>query len=114
MAAELLDNGRDFARGNTLNIHFGQGEFKCLFTADALFEGAGIEVEVTANLGNIELDRPQAGGEGFGFKAVGVALTSVGALVGLGLQGLSAFLGHRLVDEQAETFGQAGGAFFSQ
>ena len=42
-AAELFDDGGDFAGGDALDIHFGQGEFEGLLAADAFFQGAGIE-----------------------------------------------------------------------
>ena len=35
--AEFLDEGGDFARGDALDIHFGQGQFEGLLGADALF-----------------------------------------------------------------------------
>jgi hypothetical protein len=59
----------------------------------------------------LELDGAEAGGEGFGFEAIGVALAGFGAFVGLGLEGLAAFLAHGFIDEQADAFGEAAGAF---
>ena len=114
VAAELLDDGGDFAGGDALDIHFGQGQFEGLLAADALFQGAGIEVQVAADLRDLELDGADAGGEGFGFEAIGVALAGVGAFVGLGLEGLGAFLAHGFVDQQADAFGEAAGAFVSE
>ena len=43
-AAELFDDGGDFAGGNALNIHLGESDFEGLFAADALVEGGGIEL----------------------------------------------------------------------
>lgn len=40
-AAELLDDGGDFAGGDALDIHFGQGQFKRLFAADAFSKALG-------------------------------------------------------------------------
>ena len=51
LAAELFDDGRDLAGGNALNVHFGQGEFEGLFTADALLEGGGIEAQIAPHWG---------------------------------------------------------------
>ena len=85
-AAELFDNGGDFAGGDALNIHFGHGEFEGLFAAHAFFQGAGIEVQFAADLRDPEVDGADAGGEGLGFEAVGVALAGFGAFVGLGLE----------------------------
>src|ERR1035441_5113603 len=91
-AAELLDDGGDFAGGDALDIHFGQGQHERLLAAHALFQGAGIEVQAAPDLGDAELDGTDAGGEGFGFEAIGVALAGFGAFVGLGLEGMRAFL----------------------
>jgi hypothetical protein len=85
-----------------------------LFAADAFFEGAGIEVQIAAHLRDLELDRADASGEGLGFEAVGVALAGVGALVGQGLQGFGSLLLHGFVDQQADAFGHAVGAIFSE
>ena len=43
VAAELFDDGGDFAGGDALHIHFGQGQFEGLLAADAFFQGVGIE-----------------------------------------------------------------------
>ena len=113
-AAELLDDGGDFAGGDALDIHFGQGQFEGLFAADALFQGAGIELDLPADLRDTELDGADAGVESLGFEAVGVALAGLRAFVGLGLEGLRAFLTHRFVDQEADAFGEAGGALLSE
>ena len=83
LAAELFDDGRDFAGGNALHIHFGQGQFEGLFAADALLEGGGIEVQIAAHLRDLELNGTAAGDEGFGLETIGVAQAGVGAFVGL-------------------------------
>lgn len=113
-AAEFLDNGGDFAGGDTLDIHFGQGQFEGLLGADALFQSAGIELGFATNLRHAEGDGTDAAGEGLGFVAVGVTLASVGAFVGLGLENLMAFDAHGFVDEQADAFGEAGVALLGQ
>ena len=41
-----------------------------------------------------------------------MALAGVGAFVGLGLERLGAFLAHGFIDEEADAFGKAAGAFF--
>ena len=109
VAAELLDDGGDFAGGDALDIHFGQGQHERLLAANALFQGAGIEVQAAPDLRDAELNGTDAGGEGLRFEAVGVALAGFGAFVGLGLQGLRAFLAHGFVDQEADAFGQAAG-----
>src|ERR1035438_6914201 len=114
-AAELLDDGGDFAGGDALDIHFGQGQHEGLLAAHALFQGAGIEVQAAPDLRDLELDGTDAGVEGFGFEAVGVALAGFGAFVGLGLEGLRAFLAHGFVDQEADAFGEAAaGALLSE
>ena len=92
VAAELFHDGRDFAGGHPLDIHFGQSQLEGLLAADAFFERVGIEVQIAAHLRDLELDRADAGGEGLGFEAVGVALAGVSAFVGLGLERVAAFL----------------------
>jgi hypothetical protein len=112
VAAELFDDGRDFAGGNALNVHFGQGQFERLFTADALLEGGGIEVQIAADLRDLELNGAAAGDEGFGLETIGVAQAGVGSFIGLGLEGLGTLLAHGFIDEQADALGEAAGAFF--
>jgi len=109
-AAEFLDNGGDFAGGNALDIHFCEGEFEGLFGAQAFLEGAGVKGYIAADLGDVELDGAEAGGEGFVLEAIGIAEAGLGALVRSGLEDLGTFDPHGLVDEQAEAFGEAGGA----
>jgi hypothetical protein len=41
-----------------------------------------------------------------------VALAGVSAFVGLGLERVRAFLAHGFIDEEADAFGEAAGAFF--
>ena len=106
-AAEFLDDGGDFAGGDALHVHLGQGELERLLAAHALFEGAGIEVQVAAHLGDLEGEGTQAGGEGFGFEAIGVAGAGGGALVGLGLESGGALVTHGFIDEEAQAFGEA-------
>lgn len=114
MAAELLHNGRDFAGGNALDVHFGQREFQGLFTANALFERRGEELNIAPDLRDAEGDRPQAGGQCLGFEAIGVSLACFDALVRLRLEHLTAFLAHGFVDQKADAFGQALGAFIGE
>ena len=112
-AAELFDDGGDFAGGDALDVHLGQGEFERLLTAHAFVEGAGIEAHPAADLWDSEGDRAEARIESFGFEAVGVARAGIGAFIGLGLESLSTFLDHGFVDEQTNAFGQAASALFS-
>ncbi len=62
-AAELLDNGGDFARGDALDIHFGHSQFEGLLGAEAFFQGAGIEGGLAPDLGHTEGDGADAAGE---------------------------------------------------
>ena len=112
VAAELFDDGRDLAGGNALNVHFGQGQFEGLFTADALLKGGGIEVQIAADLRDLELNGTAAGDEGFGLETIGVAQAGVGPFIGLGMEGLGTLLAHGFIDEQADALGEATGAFF--
>ena len=82
-----------------MDVHFGQGQFEGLFAADALLEGGGIEVQIAAHLGDLELDGTASGDEGFGLETIGVAEAGVGPFIGLGLEGLETFLGHGFIDE---------------
>ena len=113
-AAEFLDDGGDFAGGDTLDVHFGHGEFEGLFGAETLFQGTGIKDGFTPDLRDAEGDGADAAGEGFRFVAVGVAFARVGAFVGLGLEDVMTFDAHGLVDEEAETFGEAVVTLLSQ
>jgi hypothetical protein len=114
VAAELLDDGGDFAGGNALDIHFGDGQFEGLLAADAFLEGGGIEVQIAAHWGDLELDGTTAGGEGLGFEAIGVAKAGLGAFIGLGLEGVGSFLAHGFIDEPPDAFGETAGAIFSE
>ena len=101
-AAEFFDDRGDFSGGDALDVHFGEGEFEGLFTAAALFEGGGVEVQIAADLGDVKGDGAEAGGEGFVLKAIGVTGACEGAFVGFGLEGLGTFDVHGLIDEQAD------------
>jgi hypothetical protein len=59
-------------------------------------------------LGHGKGDGAHAGGDGFGFEAVGMALARGGAFVRLGLEDLGAFQAHGFIDEQADALGKAG------
>src|ERR1700722_3389542 len=50
-AAKLFEHGGDFAGGDALDIHFGDGQLEGAFASETLFQSAGIEVHVAANLG---------------------------------------------------------------
>lgn len=102
---KLFDNGGDFACGNALDIHFGQRELERLLAADALVQSAGIEGDPASDLRHGEGNGTNARIDGFGFETVGVAGASVGALIGLGLEDLGAFLRHSFVDEQTNAMG---------
>lgn len=107
MAAELFNDGADFAGGDALDIHFGQGELQGLFTAQSLVQGAGIELDVTANLWDFELHFAHAGVDGFGFEPVGVSLARGSAFVGLGSKSFGSLADHRFIEEDTEAFEEA-------
>jgi hypothetical protein len=112
--AEFLDDGGDLAGGNALDIHFGHGELEGLLGANAFFQGAGIESGVAADLRDANGDGTDPAGEVFGLVAVGVTQAGVGAFARLGLKDLMAFDAHGFIDEQAQAFGEAVVALFSQ
>ena len=111
MAAEFLDDFGDFASGDPLDIHLGEGEQEGFFAAGSFFESAGIKIHAVADLRNTEQEGADTGGEGFGFESIGTPQAILATLVGAGLQNGGAFLDHGLVDEQAQALGKAGGTF---
>ena len=111
MAAEFLDDFGDFAGGDSLDIHLGEGEQEGFFAAGSFFESAGIKIHAVADLRNTEQEGANTGGEGFGFESIGTPQAILATLVGAGLQDGGAFLDHGLVDEQAQALGKAGGTF---
>lgn len=76
------------------------------FAAEAFFEGGGVEIDVPVDLGHLEGEGAEAGGDGFGFKAVGIAQAFLCALVRSGIEGAVAFGLHGFVDEKSETLGK--------
>lgn len=93
-----------------MDVHFGQCELEGLFAAESFLEGGGVELDVAADLGDVEGDGADAGGEGLVLVAVGVAFAGGDAFVGLGLKGLMAFDAHGFINEESDAFGEAGGA----
>ena len=85
-----------------------------MLAAHAFLEGGGVELDAGADLGDLEGDGADAGGESFWFEAMGLALAGVGALVGLGLEDGGAFAAHGFIDEDADAFGEAGGALIGE
>src|ERR1035441_591790 len=63
---------------------------------------APLELQAAPDLRDRELDGADAGVEGFGFEAIGMALAGFGAFVGPGLEGLGAFLAHGFDDQTEE------------
>ena len=106
-ATELFENGGDFASGDTLDVHFCDGEFEGTFAAETFFESGGIEGNIAPDLRHGEADVAEASGDGFGFEAVGVALAGGGAFVGLSLENLGAFELHGVIGEDAKGFWEA-------
>jgi len=112
-AAKFLDDGRDFAGGDALDIHFGQGQFESPLAAQALFQGGRVEPDAAPDLGDGEGDGIQPSGDGFWFEALGMGQAGVDALIRLGLNNLTALLAHGLVDQETDAFGQAIGSLLS-
>lgn len=50
-AAQLFEDLVNFAGGDALEVHFGDGQFEGAFAAEAFFEGGRVEVDGAANLG---------------------------------------------------------------
>ena len=73
MAAEFLDDFGDFAGGDALDIHLGQGEQEGLFAAGSFFQSTGVKIHAVANLRNAEQDGADTGGKGLGLEAIGAA-----------------------------------------
>ena len=111
-AAEFFEDGGDFASGDALDIHFSEGEFKSLLAADALFERRRVEVDIAADLRDGESDGAQTCFESLWFETVGMTQASIRALERLSVEHMGTLGLHGLVDEQAEAFGKAIGAFF--
>ena len=111
MAAEFLNDFGDFAGGDSLDIHLGEGEQEGFFAAGSFFESAGIKIHAVADLRNTEQEGANTGGEGFGFESIGTPQAILTTLVRAGLQDGGAFLDHGLVDEQSQALGKAGGTF---
>ena len=109
---QLLDDGGDFASGDALDVHLCQGEFEGLFAAYALVQGAGVEAGTSTDLRDVEGDGTDPCVDGLGLVAVAVAIAGLGALIGLGVEDLGAFVAHGFVDEQADALGEAFGAVF--
>ena len=105
-AAHAFQDVGDFAGGDALDVHFGQSELEGAFAAKAFLQGGGVEIDVTAHLRHLKGKRAQAGGDGLGFKAVGIAQTLLGALVRSCLEGIVALGFHGFVDEQPEALGE--------
>ena len=85
---------------------FGDGEFESTFAAQALFQSRRIEVDVAADLRDLESEFTQTSGDGFGFEAIGVTQTLGGALIRSGIKDVGAFGFHGFVDQEAEALGQ--------
>lgn len=103
----MLDNGGDFAGGNALNIHLGQGEQEGLFAANTLLESGGIELQTGADLRHLKGDRANPCVESFGFETIGVALAGFGPFKGLRLEHFGPLASHGFVDEQSQALREA-------
>lgn len=110
--AELLRDASDVAGGDALDIQLLQGEFEGLFAAHAIVWGVGVEAGISTELRDVEGDEIVPCVDGLGLVAVAVAIGGFGALVGLGVENLGAFVAHGSIDEQPGALGEAFGAVF--
>lgn len=102
-AAKLLNNGRDLAGGDALDIlHLSQSQFEGLLAAKAFLQCAGVELHVAAHLRHSDIQGAHAGIDGLGFEAVGVALAGIGALVGLSAKSLGTLAKHGFINENRD------------
>ena len=103
-AAEFLDDRRNLAGGDALDVHLSQSKLERQFATEAFFQGAGIEIDRASNLRHGQFKGAHTGFDGLCFEAVGVALPGVGALVRLSAEGYGALTNHGLVEEDTESF----------
>ena len=74
----------------------------------------GVELQAGTDLGDLEGDGPDPGGEGLGLEAVGLSLACGSALIGLGLEDDGAFAAHGFIDEEADALAEALVALLSE
>jgi len=80
-AGQLLEDGADFARGNALDIHLGDGQHQGALAAPAALEGRGVKLHLAADLWDSDSHLSQARLEGLGLETIGMAGAGRRALV---------------------------------
>jgi hypothetical protein len=108
---QLFENGGDLAGGNALDVHLGDGQGQSAFAAPASFQCGRIEFDFAADLRHGDGHFSQAGLEGLGLKAIGVAGAAGRAFVGIGAERLGALDLHGVVEQEAHGLGEAVSAF---
>jgi hypothetical protein len=106
-ARELREDGRDTASRDALDVHLGDGESQGAFAAEAALQSRRIEVDLAANLGNLESDLAETCLERLFLKAIGVAPAGGGALVRSSPEDLGAFNLHGMVEQNAHGLSEA-------
>ena len=96
--AQFLGDGGDLARGDALDVHLGHGQLEGPFAPLAPLQDGGVKLDA-ARLRDLKLKLPEPAGDRLGLKAVGVAATLAGALVGSGSQGFAALELHGFVQQ---------------
>ena len=89
-----------------MDVHLCDGEGQSAFRALAAFESGGVKFKVATDLRNFDRDFAEAGLEGFGFEAVGVALAGRSALVRSSAESFGALGFHGMIEEDAERLGK--------
>lgn len=101
-SAKRLDDGGYISRRNAPNVHLSEGDLEGLLAADAILQGGGIAGDNDADLGDIEVDAPDAASEGPVPETIGVAQPLLIALVGFGAKAPGTLPEHALADEKAK------------
>jgi len=104
-AAKLFDDGTDLAGQDPLEIHLGEGEMERALTAQSLLEGAGIKISVP-HLRDVELHFTDAGLDGLGLEAVGLATAFRRTLIRCGTEEFFTLGLNRGVENDANQFGE--------
>jgi hypothetical protein len=112
-AAEFLNRGRVLPGADALDVHLGDGARHRSLAADALLERPRVKplsvlFTVATGLRYAEGDLADASHESLRLESVGVALTVVGSLMRLGLEGLLSLDLRGVVYERGES-GRHGG-----
>ena len=108
------ENLVDLSCGDALDIHFRHGQEESLVCARITLQCRGIKLYVAADLRNVEAEGPQGCVKGSRLKAIGIALSGGGALVGFCVEDGGAFQKHGFVEEDLEDLREGTGAFLGK